>query len=301
MNTRLRRWRNRIVLVTALGVGLWLFASWLVVDQLTRRVRQVRPEPVPSVSWATFREVRLSTTDGEELGAWFVTGRADRAPVLLLHGNGATRTDCLDIAEFLVAERYPVLLVTLRAHGDSTGERNDFGYSARHDVIAAVRWLEENCPGRPVIWGRSLGSAAAIFAAGELDERVGGYILECPYRELRTAVWNRVRSRLFPPLSWIAYTGLTVTAPLVLNDVDRISPLDAAGTIPKNVPVLVLAGENDRSATPAEAAAIGERIGPRAEVIIFEKAGHLGLFRTDPSRYRDVGVRFVAGCAQPGR
>jgi uncharacterized protein len=299
MTTKPRRCRRRLLLVAVLGVALWLFASWLVADQMTRRGRVMRPEVTPAPGWGTLRDVRLRTADGQELGAWFVAGRADSPPVLLLHGNGGTRADCLDLAEWLVATGYPVLLVTLRSHGDSTGERNDFGYSARHDVIAAVAWLKQNCPGRPVVWGRSLGGAAALFAAGELGDRVGGYALECVYRDLRTAVRNRTRNNLFPPVDWVAYAGLSLTAPFVLDDVDRISPLDAAGAVPKTLPVLLLAGGRDRHATIAESVAIGVRIGPRAEVIVFDGAGHVGLYRTDSARYREVGLRFLASCAGP--
>lgn len=288
-----RRWR-RLLLVAGFGLALWLFASWVAADQLTRRAGPVRPEPVPVVPWTTLREVRLTTADGEQLGAWFAAGRPERQPVLLLHGNGGCRADCLDAAEFLAAAGHPVLLVTLRCHGDSTGERNDFGYSARHDVLAAVDWLRGNCAGWPVVWGRSLGAAAALFAAEELGERVGGYVLECPYRDLRTAVRTRTRLHLFWPADRAAYAGLAVTAPLVLGDVDRISPLDASARVPKGVPVLILAGGADPLATPAEATEIGERIGPRAEVVVFPGAGHVNLYRTDPTRYRELGLRFVA-------
>jgi pimeloyl-ACP methyl ester carboxylesterase len=301
MTTKLRRWRKRLLRLAVVGGVLWLATSWLVADQMTRRVHRVRPEPVPAVAWGTIREDRLKTADGQELGAWFVAGRADKPPVLLLHGNGGSRSDCLDLAEWLAAAGHPVLLVTLRAHGDSTGERNDFGYSARHDVIAAVGWLEQNCPCRPVIWGRSLGAAAALFAAGELGGRVGGYVLECVYRDLRTAVRNRTRLHLFPPLDRMAYAGLSLTAPLVLDDVDRISPLDAAAGVPKDVPVLLLAGATDRHATPAESVAIAERIGPRAEVVVFDGAGHVGLQQADSRRYRELGLRFLASCPAPGR
>ena len=154
---RLGRWKRRSLLVCGLTVVPWLFVSWLAADQMTRRASAIHPEPVPSVPWGTPQEIRLTTVDGEELGAWFFPGRTDRVAVVLLHGNGATRSACLDQAEWLVAANHPVMMVTLRAHGDSTGDRNDFGYSARHDVVAAVEWLEKNnCP-RPVLWGRSLG------------------------------------------------------------------------------------------------------------------------------------------------
>jgi pimeloyl-ACP methyl ester carboxylesterase len=143
------------------------------------------------------------------------------------------------------------------------------------------------------VWGRSLGAAAGVFAAAELGDRVAGFVLECPYQDLRTAVRNRLRVRLPAPLASVAYGGLSLTAPLVLGDVDRISPLNAAGSVSKNVPVLILAGGNDQLATPAEANAIAERIGQRAAIEVFEGAGHLELYRSDPGRYREVGLRFL--------
>ena len=65
-------------------------------------------------------------------------------------------------------------MISLRAHGDSTGDLNDFGHSARHDVVTAVDWLEHNHPERPVVvWGQSLGAAAAIFTAEAIGRRAG--------------------------------------------------------------------------------------------------------------------------------
>ena len=95
--------------------------------------------------------------------------------------------------KLLLSHGCSVLMISHRAHGDSTGEFDDAGYSARRDVYAAVEFLEQRRPGRPVIVdGNSLGSAAAIFAAGELGHRVAAYILESPYQDLKIAVWNRV-------------------------------------------------------------------------------------------------------------
>ena len=146
-----------------------------------------------------------------------------------------------------------------------------------------------------MVWGRSLGSARIRIRR---PGRVAGYVLECPYQNLRTAVRNRTRTHLPPPLDWMAYAGLSLMAPLVIRDADLISPVDAAAGIPKTTPVLILAGGNDRSATPAEAHAIGNRIEPQAEVIVFEGAGHLGLYQADPARYREVGLRFLASRGQ---
>jgi alpha-beta hydrolase superfamily lysophospholipase len=290
-----RKWGRRLLALAAVGVGLWLLASYLVAYRLTRRPHPVRPEPVPAVAWGTLEPLRLATTDGQELGAWYVPGRPDRPPVLLLHGNGGTRGSCLDLAELVAAAGHPVLLVTLRAHGDSTGAVNDLGLGARHDVIAAVRWLEAKHAGRPVVlWGRSLGAAAALFAAKDLGPRVAGYVLECPYQDLRTAVRNRTHFYLPPVADRVAYAGLALTAPLVLGDVDAISPLEAASGIPPGTPVLVLAGGADQRATPGDARAIADRIGPNAELVVIDGGDHLTLHQADPGKYRAAVLGFLA-------
>ena len=159
-----RSWRWRLARMLVLGVfavAVWLTASFFAVRQLTRRVEPVRAEPVPAVALGEITAFRLATGDAHELGAWFFEGRPDRPLVLILHGNGASRSMCLPEAALAGKAGSPVLLISFRAHGDSTGELNDFGYGGRHDVIAAVRWLRERHPGRPVVlWGRSMGAAA---------------------------------------------------------------------------------------------------------------------------------------------
>jgi pimeloyl-ACP methyl ester carboxylesterase len=130
-----------------------------------------------------------------------------------------------------------------------------------------------------------LGAAAAVFAADELGPRVAAYILECPFQDLRTAVRNRTAVYLPPVLDWIAATGLNVVAPLVIDDVDQISPLQAVSAIPANVPVLILAGGADRRARPEEARAIFARVENHGRLVIFDGASHLKLFNADPERY----------------
>ena len=207
-------------------------------------------------------------------------------------------------AELLAAEGCTVLLVSLRAHGDSTGEFNDIGYSARHDVIAAVEFLERYRPGKPiVVLGTSLGAAAAVFASGELAHRVAGYILESPYKDLKTAVRNRTENALPPGLDWIAYRGLLLVSSWILPDLNKISPLAAIGGIPGDVPVLILAGGDDRHARPEEAQALHDRVRAHGRLIVFEHGGHMNFPYASPERYRKAVLEFIqaVGFTHPAR
>jgi pimeloyl-ACP methyl ester carboxylesterase len=289
-----RKRLKKLFRLLCLAVGLWLLSSLAVAYWLTRRPHPIFEEPVPAISWGNVQPLRLTTGDGEELGAWSIAGQPDRPVVLLLHGYRGCRRDCLAQAELLAEVGCPSLLISLRAHGDSTGEFNDVGYSAQRDVIAAVGWLEDRYPGRPIIiWGQSMGAAAAVFAARSLGERVQGYILECLYKDLRTAVRNRLAIYLPLGLSSVAYAGMAVVTPLVLADVDSISPLEAAPAIPASVPVLVMAGSADRRATLAEAQAIHERIASHAHLVIIPGADHARLFQTDPATYREAVLGLI--------
>ncbi len=174
-------------------------------------------------------------------------------------------------------------------------EVNDLGYSARRDVVAAVDWANRRWPGRRVVlWGQSLGAAAAAFAAADLGDRAGGYILESPYRDLRTAVRNRTENDLPPPLDLVAYCGLAMVAPLLIGDVDRIAPVEAVAAIPPAVPVLIVAGGADRHARPWEARAIHERLGSRSRLVLIAVAAHAQLTVPDPAGYERATAELLA-------
>src|SRR4051794_32371131 len=284
--------RRRLTLGLAcagLLLASWLLASLAVAHRLTRRDRPPFPEPVPAVTWGKFESVRLKTRDGLDLGAWLVRGAEDEAPsVLLLHGNGASRSARLGRASIWASQGLSVLLVSLRAHGDSSGEFNDIGYGARNDVLAAVDFLSRRRPGRPVIiHGTSLGAAAATFASRHLARRVAGYLLESPYQDLKIAVRNRTEISLPPVLDWIAYRGLLLVAPLILPELEKIAPVKAIAGIPAGVPVLILAGGEDRNARPEEARALFERVRSHGRLVLFDRGGHMNFPEVAPERYRE--------------
>ena len=292
-----RRLVRRLAVTGTILCVLWLSVSTVVAYKLTHR-RGVRAEEVaPSPTWGRLEGHRLKTRDGEEVGAWFIDGRPEAASVLVIHGHKGQRRNSLGRAEFLASRGYAVLMITLRAHGDSTGEFDDVGFGARNDVIAGVGFLEGHRPGRPIIVdGNSMGAAAAVFAGRELGRRVRGYILESPYQDLRAAVWNRVEEALPPVLDLAAYVGLNLVAPVFVPHLDEISPLKAIAGIPEDVPVLILAGEADRMARPHEARALHRQVASHGRLVIVPGAGHGDLLRDAPELYRRTVLDFCGSC-----
>ena len=275
-------------------VIVWLASSFFVAYKLTRRPHPPFAEPPPVVTWTKIEPVRLHTSDGLELGAWYMPGRPDGPSAIVLHGFRSRRSEGMKLAEILVGEGYSVLAVTLRAHGDSEGDYTDVGYSSRHDVATAVEWLETRRPGKPVlVQGTSMGAAAAIYAAEELQTRVSGYILECPFDDIRSAVQNRISKQLPWPLDLAAYAGLRVFAPIFLPDMDRMAPVEHVAAIPASVPVLIMAGGRDRRARPEEVTAVYDRIASHGKLVVFPEADHGHLAEQCGEPYRAAVVEFV--------
>lgn len=266
----------------AIYTGVWFAGAFGFTFFMTYRLGR-SSEPAPTIAWGTIESTRLKTCDDQEIGGWFVDRDAGDAPaVLFLHGVKADRRQLLGVAAEFHRRGCPVMLISQRGHGESSGVYNDFGFSCGPDVVAAVDWLRERCPGRKVVvWGTSMGAASALFAADALGDRVDGYILEAPYQNLRIAARNRTRVCLPPGVEALAYHTLNLTALTVLPSVDRISPEEAADRVPKSVPVLILAGQHDPLALPAEAQAIADRIGPSARLVIAPHGGHANLLATD--------------------
>ncbi|MBX9653236.1 lysophospholipase [bacterium] len=285
-------WVSRMLYVTV----AWLGVCALILVMVVKRRDNPYPEDVPAVQWASFEQLRLKTRDQLEIGAWYIPGRLDKPVVILMHGHGGNRGAVLDRAETVSKLGSPVLMVTARAHGDSEGNFNDIGWSARLDLEAACDWAMEKLPDQPVVlMGVSMGAVASIYAASEFSYPWAGLILECPYRHLvDSAMWRR--GELYIPwgVSHAAFAGVKILAPVILGKAATNSPLDAIDRVPANIPILFIAGSRDRRAPVEDSEALARKAGSRASVVIVEGADHETIFNTNPTQYEQALRVFFA-------
>lgn len=242
--------RNKVLTFAVLFLGgsllLWLFGSLIAAPNGSR----VPAPPTPG------QVVRLTTGSGVELEANYWPGRRAGAPaVLLLHGLDASRSMFDEHAAWLHGLGYAVLAPDFRGHGQSARRARTFGWREAEDAGAAFAFLRAAAPGaRIAVVGVSLGGAAALLGAtGPLP--ADAMVLQAVYPDLRTAIANRVSSRvggvasrfLEPLLSFQTWPRYGV-APA------RISPIAGLRRYPG--PVLVIGGTRDRDTTQAETRAL---------------------------------------------
>ena len=106
-------------------------------------------------------ELRITTTDGERLVAWFFPAKDGLPLILYFHGNGGALVDRVPRFRMLTARGYGLLAVSYRGYGGSTGSPTQRGLML--DGEAAYR--EARARGydgsRIVMMGASLGTGVA--------------------------------------------------------------------------------------------------------------------------------------------
>jgi hypothetical protein len=169
---------------TALFVGVPLAFSQVMV----RTHRQPTHPPPPG-----FEEARV-LSDGLRLRTWTMTGDAQRAAFVVVHGVGDSLESFTDVAERLHRRGHTVLLVDLRGHGGSEGDTTTLGAREREDVRAGMKSLRER--GRAAaglaLMGFSMGSVAVLRAAAA-EPDVRAVVVEAPYDTYRDTVAQHAR------------------------------------------------------------------------------------------------------------
>ena len=149
------------------------------------------PDETPEDYGLSFEEINLVATDGTRLTAWFVPAeRANGSAVVLVHGRGANRSALLPTAQLLARHGYSLLMLDLRAHGQSEGDMVTYGYYESLDVIAGLTYLTQHPDidqHRIGILGQSLGGAAVIRAAA-LSDIPRALVVESTFHSLPAAV-----------------------------------------------------------------------------------------------------------------
>ena len=204
--------------------------------------------PVPSAGEVIdgARDVELRTSDGLELGAWFVppSPASDVGiGVLVAPGNGGNRAGRVDLATELSRRGLAVLLMDYRGYGGNPGSPSEEGLA--RDAMAAAQALEELGfpPNRTIYFGESLGTG--VVAALQARRAPAGMVLRSPFPELADVgahhyPWLPVRLLLkdeFRTSERLSESEVPVT--VVYADRDSVVPTELSARVADNAPALV--------------------------------------------------------------
>jgi len=221
------------------------------------------------------------------VSTWVVRG-SNRGTVLMFHGYGGTKSDLLDAASIFHEQGWTAVLADFPGSGESAGDTTSLGWGEAEVVADLVKAYADDGP--VVLYGQSMGSAAALRAVGGLGAEASALILENPYDRLLTTVGHRFEAMGLPAQPGAAL--LVFWGGLLLGfDGFDMDPVDFAKGI--RAPTLLLTGEADPRVRPAEVAEIRAQLRGPADLEVFPNAGHVGLLAADPERWRTAVAGFL--------
>ena len=174
-------WKRRLI-IAAVFIVIILIATLAAIPPIViNAMKLTAPVKFSSVySSASFgldaESIRLNTPDGLALEAWYAPVASPKAIVIFLSGiQNPSVTAYFPHAAWLQREGYASVLVEMRAHGGSDGDRIGLGITEVNDVRAAVSFIRSrNTPYIPIVaFGVSMGGATAINAFGEIPDIAG--------------------------------------------------------------------------------------------------------------------------------
>lgn len=280
-----------VLLLAYFGIGAFIAVT------MTRVGEHPQYDQTPSSFGLDFDTVAFpSREDGLKLAAWFVPHRgADRA-IILVHGRNASKQNAISgrlpaLAAALHKAGSNVLMLDLRGHGESEGNRYTFGVYERRDVLGAVDYLLKKgfTPGKIALLGISLGGAAVIGAAAR-ERAVGALVVESAFADLIDLVtpnWTKESGlpMFFLPgvyMMWQILFGFNPKDIKPVEEIARVAPR----------PVLILHSTTDEVIPVSHAKRLAEAA-PQAELVLFEGCDHAELFRDCPQSYLDAVLKFL--------
>lgn len=283
--------RLRTLLVLAL-TGLVLFAgiSAFFAWRFTSPPRRV--VEAPSAGYLpVYESVSFPARDGVPLSGWFVPCPGSTSAVVLLHGNGSSRSQMLARAKFFHARGYAVLLYDARGQGLSGGQLVSFGWYETRDLLGALDWLRARSFATLGCDGVSQGGATIALAAADLHG-LKWAILESTYPTLADAIDCRFRRSVHVP-GWLAACLMVPVAELRLGvNLRAISPRDSIARLP--CPVLIMSGERDEHTPLAHAREVFDHAPSPKFWQPVPGAAHVDLYGFAPAAYEKRLDGFLA-------
>ena len=198
----------------------------------------------------TFENIYITSRDGLRLHALYLAAeeKSDRL-VILHHGFTSKAMDNSTHAKFFHDLGYEVMMLDLRAHGESEGKYVGFGILDRFDTLRWVKYARARFGDntRIVLHGTSMGAATVLMTLGlpEIRESVSAVIADCAYTSPAEIFSHVMKKNYHVPSFPIMQINGVMSKKLAGYSFDEYSTRDAL-RCNTTVPVLFIHGAEDK-------------------------------------------------------
>jgi uncharacterized protein len=248
--------------IAVLATGYLFVVCGLYVSQRFLLYPADRSVPGASAAGvAEMRSIRLRTSDGLDLLAWYRRAAEGKLSIVYLHGNGGHIGYRGERVRAYLDAGFGVLLVEYRGYGGNPGSPSERGLY--EDARAAIAFVAaDGVPAsRTVLYGESLGSTIAVAMAAEASasgRSIAALILEAP---LSSVIDVAAHHYPWVPVRWLMK--------------DRFEAIALIAGI--SAPLLIVHGEGDAVVPIRFARALFASAQQPKDAVWIPQAGHENL------------------------
>src|SRR5438874_1221357 len=275
----------RILFGLGLAYALLVLLAWLFQDRLAFPAPRASVPDPKRVGVENAERVELVSGDGTKLVGWYLAPKTLKVPqppptsrtfpgLLWFYGNGETVAAIWPIVREFQPPGTAVLVVDYPGYGGSGGRATEPAlYAAAEAGYATLATRPGVDPQRIYVYGRSLGSAVAIYTAARRP--VAGLILESPFTS--AAAMAKHHYGLFPRF----------LLHLSLDNLTAVKRVDC--------PILLFHGDADRLVPTAMGMAVALAAPGPVEVVLLHGSGHNDTYEIGGRAYRDKMWAVITG------
>lgn len=242
-------------------------------------------------------DIFITAKDGIKLHAYYIPAeKPSKKMVILHHGYTSKAMDNAPHAYFFHNEGYEVLLLDLRAHGESEGKYVGFGILDRFDTEKWIEYVHERFGKdiKLVLHGTSMGGTTVLMALGieSIQNSVSAVIADCAFIS-PSEIFSHVMKKNY---------HIPITAPIINLDgiyskrvvgyrFDEYSTLEALKG--NKVPVLFVHGKQDKFVPTFMSEKNYEACTSRKKLLLVANAGHGSSIFENTELYEETEKEFL--------
>jgi hypothetical protein len=284
-----------IALVLVLGAAGFVEKARSEAIRLTTNETKYHkvPKKTPADDGLQFIDAGVTTPDGLKLVGWYIPG-TNGATIMFVHGYKNDRSSMLGSAAMFHRHGYGALILSLRAHDRSDGERITFGHLELQDMDAWYRFasLQPGIdPRRIAIVGVSMGGAISIQYTAK-NPNIAALVADSAFSSMDDTISTSVEHFTgLPPFPFASLIGFWVRESTGLTREEADAKAAIAKISPR--PVFLMQGGADTTISPNSGQLLYDAAGQPKELWFDPALDHAKFFDQRRDEYEKRVVGFI--------
>ena len=255
-----------IILLSVVGIMALYFLFTHLVQRLFSLPHIANSKKPEDYGITNYNDLRIDTVDHKKIQIWDINPNGKDATIFAIHGWANTVEKFFPIAKVL-SEKYRVILVNSRNHGESDTAEYSTIINFKDDLSAAIDHFKSD--NKTIIMGHSLGGSASLLTAS-LRQDIDGVVVIASFADLEKYMRAKFLKGKMPRIfitSMINYVEIHSQIRM-----QEVSPINTIKNI--KVPVFLAYGTKDETVDYDDCHKIIEAAGKRNNTELISMEGH---------------------------